>query len=172
MMPLGHLGIPLIPFLLKKDQDWDIRLLVLGAFLPDIIDKPLGHLILPENNGRIFAHTVLFAVVLLTTALAFRRLMPLSLGVSVHLLVDGIFLDPHGALWPLLGAFRSTDYELIRWLHAFNEPYTIMEELFGLTIIALIVWQYGLYSRKGLSRFLRKGRLRTPRKRRASRKVN
>jgi hypothetical protein len=58
MMPIGHLGIPMLPFLFKNDPDWDIRLLILGSLLPDLIDKPLGHIILPENNGRIFAHTL------------------------------------------------------------------------------------------------------------------
>ncbi|MGA1792713.1 MAG: metal-dependent hydrolase [Thermoplasmatota archaeon] len=164
MMPLGHLGIPLVPFLLRKEPDWDIRLLALGAFLPDLIDKPLGHLILPENNGRIFAHTVLFAVVVIAAALAYRPLMPMSLGISVHLLVDGMFLDPHGAFWPLFGAFESTDYELIMWLHAFSDPFTLVEELFGLSVVAFIIWKYGLLHRRRLLKFLRTGRLRPIRK--------
>ncbi|MGA1820714.1 MAG: metal-dependent hydrolase [Thermoplasmatota archaeon] len=168
-MPLGQLGIPLVPFLLRKEPDWDVRLLALGAFLPDLIDKPLGHLLLPENNGRIFAHTVLFAFIVLCAALAFRPLMPMSLGISVHLLIDGMFLDPHGALWPLFGGFESTDYELIRWLHAFTEPFTLAEELFGLSVIAFIIWKFGLFNRKRASRFLKTGRLRTARTRRSSR---
>ena len=44
----------------------DIRLLFIGSLLPDIIDKPLGMIILRDSlaNGRIFAHTLLFLVVL------------------------------------------------------------------------------------------------------------
>ncbi|MGA1873684.1 MAG: metal-dependent hydrolase [Thermoplasmatota archaeon] len=161
-MPLGHLGIPLVPFLLGREPDWDIRLLALGAFLPDIIDKPLGHLILSENNGRIFAHTLLFASLLLMAAAAWRPLMPLSLGVSSHLLLDGIFLDPRGALWPILGGFESTDYEVIRWLHAFAEPYTLTEELLGLAVLVFVLWKFGLYKKNRLARFIRTGRLRVP----------
>ncbi|MGA1866448.1 MAG: metal-dependent hydrolase [Thermoplasmatota archaeon] len=141
MMPLGHIGIPLVPILMMKQEVLDKRflfLVALGGLLPDIIDKPLGHLILPENNGRIFGHALLFALIVLTAALAYRPMMPLSLGVSTHLLLDGIWFDPQGALWPLMGHFRSTDYDIVNWLYAFTEPYTIAEELFGLVVIALV----------------------------------
>ena len=47
----------------------DIRLLLLGSLLPNIIDKPLGQIIFRESlsNGRIFTHTFLF-LILITTA--------------------------------------------------------------------------------------------------------
>ena len=40
----------------------DIRILMMGSLLPDIIDKPVGRLLLRDtlNNGRIFSHTLLF----------------------------------------------------------------------------------------------------------------
>ncbi|MBN1390208.1 MAG: metal-dependent hydrolase [Candidatus Thermoplasmatota archaeon] len=163
MMPLGHIGFPLVPFLMMKEPRWDVRLLALGAFLPDIIDKPLGHLLLPENNGRIFAHTVLFALMVLAAAVAYRPLMPFSLGVSFHLLQDGIFLDTQGALWPLMGPFRYTDYELVRWLFAFTEPYTICEELFGLAVISAVIWKFGLLGKDRFLHLIRTGKLHRPR---------
>lgn len=159
MMPFGHLGIPLIPFLFQKDPNWDVRLLLLGSLLPDLIDKPIGHLILSENNGRILTHTLLFAIVLLFAALAYRPLMPLSLGVSMHHILDGIFLYPRSALWPILGGFESTDYELIRWLYAFLEPYVIVEELIGISIILMIAYRFGLLDLDGFKRVARTGRL-------------
>ncbi|MBN1539586.1 MAG: metal-dependent hydrolase [Candidatus Thermoplasmatota archaeon] len=149
MMPLGHIGIPLVPFLMMKDNVFDRRFLffvVLGGLLPDIMDKPLGHLVLPENNGRIFAHTLLFALVVLMAALAYRPFMPFSLGVSTHLLLDGVWFDPQGSLWPLMGPFRSTDFDVANWLHAFTEPYTIAEELFGLAVIILVARRFFLGS--------------------------
>ena len=40
--------------------------IVIGSLLPDIIDKPLGRIILAETigSGRIFAHTLLFGALL------------------------------------------------------------------------------------------------------------
>jgi hypothetical protein len=159
MMPLAHIGIPMLPFLFRDDPGWDIRLLVLGGLLPDLIDKPLGHLIMPENNGRIFAHSLIFALSLLLIALAYRPLMPLSLGVSMHQLLDGTFLDPGGAAWPFLGPFESTDYQLIEWIHALTDPYTITEEMIGLSIIILIVYRFDLLKWRRLLTAARTGRL-------------
>lgn len=158
MMPLGHVGIPLFVLLFKDDMDFDVRLLVLGGLLPDIIDKPLGHLILPENNGRIFAHTLLFAVMVLISAMIWRRLVPLSLGVSGHLLLDGMFLEPRSALWPLFGGFPSTDYDVIDWIHAYLEPYVIAEEVAGLLIILAVAWRFRLFRWANIRQIFMSGR--------------
>jgi hypothetical protein len=44
----------------------DYRLVLIASILPDIIDKPLGGVILKESvgNGRIYAHTFLFLLFL------------------------------------------------------------------------------------------------------------
>ena len=44
----------------------DIRVLLIGSLLPDIIDKPLGYLFFREtfSNVRIFSHTLLFLILL------------------------------------------------------------------------------------------------------------
>src|SRR4030042_1013686 len=40
----------------------DLRLLLVGFMLPDIIDKPVGQLLFREtfSSGRIFSHTLIF----------------------------------------------------------------------------------------------------------------
>ena len=42
----------------------DIRFLLIGSLLPDIIDKPIGVYFFREtfSNGRIFSHTLLFLI--------------------------------------------------------------------------------------------------------------
>ena len=82
MLIFGHAGITLGAAVIvssvaynRKSQDvekrsnlsslpayLDIRLLLIGSLLPDIIDKPVGQLIFREtfSNGRIFSHTLLF----------------------------------------------------------------------------------------------------------------
>jgi len=131
MMPLGHLGLPLVPFIFSKARRTPPWPIFLGALIPDIIDKPVGHLLLPENNGRIFAHTLLFAGLVLTIALAYKPLMPLSFGVSAHHLLDGMFLEPRTAIWPLLGPFEATDFVLMDWAEVLLRPFTIAEEAAG-----------------------------------------
>ncbi len=83
-MPLGHLGIPLLMVFTRRDPDIDVRLLMLGSILPDLIDKPLGHLIFPEDNGRIFAHSLLFVILLVLIGIRSRKVMTVALGSALH----------------------------------------------------------------------------------------
>ena len=161
MMPLGHIGIPLLIPLIKKDIIIDIRLLVIGSILSDLIDKPLGHFILPENNGRIFAHTLLFVLILFAAGLIYRPVMGLTIGASIHLILDGMFLDPRTALWPLFGPFESMDFKIYDWIDAFSEPYVIAEELTGLILIAIFVIRFRLYDPSILRSFISNGRTTT-----------
>ena len=158
-MPLGHLGIPLLVPIFGRRVDLDVRLLMLGALLPDIIDKPLGHLILPENNGRIFAHTLAFAAVVLILGFFWKPGLSLSLGVSFHHIQDGMFLDHRTSLWPLLGPFESYDFEVYQWFEAFGDPYVISEEVIGILILVGFIASFGLYRRSKLITFIRSGRI-------------
>lgn len=101
----------------------DIRLLLIGSLLPDIIDKPTGHLFFKDtfSNGRIFSHTLLFFIVI--TLFAFylyrshgkRWLLTLSFGIFAHLMQDQMWLEPQTLLWPLHGfAFERID--LTNWI--------------------------------------------------------
>lgn len=158
MFPLAHLGIPLIPFLITRRDPIDYRLLLIGGMLPDLVDKPLGHLIMAENNGRIFTHTILFAVVVLLMAVRFRRLLPLSLGISLHQFLDLMYLDPDGALWPIFGPFRSTDFHIEQWFDAALEPAVLTGEIIGLAAIIVTFISIGLHRPGTMKRILRTGR--------------
>ncbi|MGA1821840.1 MAG: hypothetical protein ACMUIG_04875 [Thermoplasmatota archaeon] len=158
MFPFAHMGIPLIPFLAVRRDPLDYRLLLLGSLHPYIIHKPLGHLVLSENNGRIFAHTILFSVIVLILALRFRRLLPLSLGISFHQFLDLMYLDPEGALWPIAGPFRSTDFQLEQWFEAVLEPPVLAGEIIGIAAILLTAFYIGLQRPGALARLLRTGR--------------
>src|SRR6266545_7870475 len=63
---LGHLGIGLgLAWLLswRSPVRVDYRLVLFGAILPDLIDKPLGYVFGLET--RLWAHTLLFLFVVL-----------------------------------------------------------------------------------------------------------
>ncbi|GAH30952.1 unnamed protein product, partial [marine sediment metagenome] len=77
MFVFGHIGVTLgIAFVLFQFvlPRIGIRLkinylfIALGAILPDLIDKPIGRILLGESvaNGRLFGHTLLFVLILIT----------------------------------------------------------------------------------------------------------
>lgn len=94
-------------FALRRPLDY--RLVVLMAILPDVIDRALYAFIIPgAEGGRLFAHTLLFNLVLLAVLVAIRRdlwiygVLPL-----VHLLLDLGSLSADQLFWPFLGADLS-----------------------------------------------------------------
>lgn len=88
---------------------FDYRLVALGAWLPDIIDKPLGWWVLDDGAyEHSFAHSLLFATILTLPGLFFarrgdRRLLSIAFGDVMHLLCDPVMRAPQILLWPLLG---------------------------------------------------------------------
>ncbi len=130
----------------------DVRYLILGSLLPDIIDKPLGHLIFRESlsNGRIFAHTLLFTVLLGFAGAVFYRknrcswFLILAVGTFSHLLLDRMWRAPATLFWPFLG-LNFAKYDLHDWLpdlfaRLFADPAVYVPELIGFIIIAAFAW--------------------------------
>lgn len=177
MIFFGHLGITLLlGFLIftSLKVKVDYRLLLVGAILPDLIDKPIGHYLFYSTfqNGRIFAHSVLF--VLLLTALAayverkylYTGISVLALGAVAHLAEDQIWREPVTALWPLLGwqfpKLDITDYSGYILDALFHDPNAYVPEIVGLIIIAGFVWRFELYRVERAKAFLKTGRLTRP----------
>ena len=84
--------------------------LLFGAYLPDLLDKPLN--ILLGLPGRGLGHSaVLLALVfyLLIRALPARRrlLIPLAVGAFLHLAQD--LAQPATLLWPLMGSWPQSE---------------------------------------------------------------
>ena len=113
MLVLAHVGYTAAGvqisqrFALRRPLDY--RLVVLMAILPDIIDRTLYAFVIPgAEGGRLFAHTLLFNLVLLAVLVAIRRdlwiygVLPL-----VHLLLDLGGLSAGQLFWPFLGADLS-----------------------------------------------------------------
>lgn len=102
MFLFGHLGVGsriLTPFTKKLDLRW----VLLGCILPDLLDKPLyyGTSLLSGQHGvanglicgtRTFGHTVLF-LTFFVGPMVLRRskgFSALALGIASHLLLDSI----------------------------------------------------------------------------------
>jgi membrane-bound metal-dependent hydrolase YbcI (DUF457 family) len=147
----------------------DIRLLLIGSLLPDIIDKPIGHFFFGEtfSNGRIFCHTLLFLIVITLGGLYLywsRKktwLFVLSFGTFSHLILDMMWLTPRTLLWPLYG-FSFERLDLTFWIQdmfraLLAHPIAGVPELVGLAIVIWFVWI--LVRRRTFYAFLRTGRV-------------
>jgi len=175
MLVLGHAGLTLGAAYIarrlirgRNPGGLDPRILFIGAFLPDILDKPLGMWLFRDTfgSGRIFGHSLLFNLLLLTAGLyLFRkrrelRLLTLGGAALLHLVFDRMWLDLRTLLWPALGlAFPRADlgdwlYRLLEALR--SDPGVYIPESVGGVI--LLWFGIGLVRRGKLREFLLKGR--------------
>ncbi len=150
----------------------DLRILIIGSLLPDIIDKPLGQIILRHslNNGRIYSHTLLFLVALTLIGMLLYRsrrwlwMYLLASGTLIHFLLDEMWRTPGTLLWPLLGwGFPWREATLPEWiwqmfLELFSSPAIFIPELIG--FIILVAFTIMLFKRHEVGLFLRYGLLR------------
>lgn len=146
---LGHLGLTLLAArslrpLLPAGEGVPVGFVLVGALLPDLVDKPLGHAILGWENGRLWGHALAFAAVLLAGALyaGSRRGLALGAATLVHQGLDQVWVDPTSWLWPLLGPFPVgvsggvPDW----WVALLSDPFLwSTEALGGLALLGLLV---------------------------------
>lgn len=137
----------------------DIRFLLAGSILPDIIDKPIGIYFLGEtlSSGRIFSHTLLFLTLVTVVGLMLKRysgkswVLALSLGTLFHLILDQMWQMPKTLFWPLLGlAFERMDTS--NWLGniivtLLTKPEVYVPEIIGMIILISFIWDL-LHSRE------------------------
>lgn len=149
MFLLGHLGLTLLVArlwvpLMRAGERFPVGFLLLGALLPDLIDKPLGHALLGWANGRLWGHTLLFAAVLLGVTLvrSSRRWEALAVGTVCHQLLDRAWQDMTSWLWPMAGSFpREVSTGVPDWIAALaSDPYLWATEAAGLlALLALLL---------------------------------
>ena len=147
----------------------DMRLLLVGSLLPDIIDKPVGQFFFREtfSNGRIFCHTLLFLILLTVAGFYFYRrhvktwLLTFSFGTLTHLIFDQMWYAPRTLLWPLFGlAFEREDVS--NWIQntlyaLLSDPVVYVPELVGVMILIWFLWT--LLHTKNTYVFIRYGRI-------------
>jgi hypothetical protein len=188
MLAFGHAGITLGTVLilqqtLKSRNDVkhpdsfagfvssiDLRILLVGSLLPDIIDKPLGLIILREsvNYGRIYAHTLLFLALITTGGwLLFKQkhqkwLLTLSFASAGHLVLDLMWRTPAILFWPLFGTSfpreKDGDYFAQLWTDFLTHPSVFWGEIIG-AIVALVFGIILLSRKNRLRNFFLHGRI-------------
>jgi inner membrane protein len=150
-------------------QRVDLRVLVLGSLLPDVIDKPVGLLLFPGyfGTGRLYAHALLFPLVLgLVGARLYRsrgavHLLVLAYGSFMHLVLDAMWRSPVTLLWPLLGPLEP-GHEAGDWMARLiqtllTNPAAYASEIAGAILLAPLLW--AILGRAAFLRFLRSGKV-------------
>jgi membrane-bound metal-dependent hydrolase YbcI (DUF457 family) len=171
MFVFGHIGITLGIFYIlnrftSKNSFWaNVPWIAIGALLPDFIDKPLGRIILAETigSGRIFAHTLLFGLLLgLAGYYLYSQGKPEFLIIAgasfCHLLEDQMWNMPGVLFWPLLGWKFPRDtisgsfiqYLRIIFDRCYEPGFTgvFISEIVGLIIIVILTVTYTKERRK------------------------
>ena len=111
------IALGLVLYLLFRNK-WIVFTVAFGSVLPDLVDKPLGHLIMNESldNGRLLFHGLMMVGIILVVALALRRtrysvlFAGLALGMISHQLLDAMWLDPVAWFFPLMGPYVPAHY--------------------------------------------------------------
>ena len=143
-------------WLIFRDPAIDYRLVMAGAVLPDVVDGLVA-------GGPWVAHTLLFAVVLLVAVmgathgrrLVRRRLLALPIGVFLHLVLDGAWLDSRVFWWPARGTSFPDN-----GLASFERGgFSVVLELVGLAILVWAWQRFRLAEPERQRVFLRAGRL-------------
>ncbi len=165
MLLFGHIGLTLgifyfISILTKRKFSYP--LIIVGSILPDLIDKPLGRIILPLGSGRLIGHTLVFLLILIIIGLSlisiglYWQMLTLALADALHLIEDRMWEQPAILLWPLLGGFQfhkaiSINDYILGLLQGFHPSFSItfISEVAGFVILmAYFVVQTWKYLRK------------------------
>lgn len=120
-------------------------LVLIGAILPDLVDKPLGYVLLPSlQNGQLVGHMLAFALILGLATLRPRWrawILPIAFGVCAHQVEDQMWLNSTIWLWPLGGAPDPAPFPLSNY----SDQYLLdraaqLHELAGLAAFAMASW--------------------------------
>lgn len=127
-----------------RDPKVDLRLLILGAVLPDVIDLIAGA-VLGDPNRQRWGHTLILPTVaailiLLTNRRGRRRrqLMTIVVAWLFHLVLDGVWVREVTFLWPLFGFEFAPWPEGSAWARALSDPWRFLKEGAGLVYLVLL----------------------------------
>lgn len=175
-MILWHIGgtIAVVRYVFK-DPRMDLRWLAVGSLLPDLVDKPIGAWLFHSTfeTDRVYAHTLLFTVVLLAAVMfATRRgtdrrraWLGLPIGALLHLVLDGQWSNPEGFWWPFLGLdfpLRADSQLGALIVDTITDPWIIAAEIVGAVYLIALYRRAGLTDRANRRSFVRTGRLPLP----------
>lgn len=135
------------------DDSFDYRPLLLGVLLPDVIDVWFGG---ARVLHSVFASVVVMSAIVVSTSRYKRTralLMPLPIGMFLHLVYDAAFAKTEVFWWPFSG-FGFDDASLPvadRWVA------NIFLEIAGILLIRWAWQRFGLSEPQRRQQFVQKG---------------
>ena len=153
MLFLGHLVIGLIIGFILYEFFHDQTIIIyvaIGSVLPDLVDKPLGHIIFAStlDNGKIFFHSLIIVLLFFITGLIVWRLYKshsfifVAVGVFLHQIVDMMWTQPVNWYYPFFGQYQAeahADY----FLNAIIAELTsVTEWIFFIALLAIAFLMY------------------------------
>ncbi len=170
-MLFWHLGGALWLFRwIFRDPKVDVRFLLFGAILPDLVDLPLGTLILASrySTGELWFHSLTVAAVYMVAVLLLTRrgrrrraFMAVGVGWLFHLLVGGMWTNQEVFLWPFFGDIPAGEAPFwpLAWERAMSDPWRWVKEAVGLSYLIWLWVRLGLGSPATRQQVLTTGRL-------------
>lgn len=168
MFLFGHLGITLgiaflLVHLLRIESNRGLySFILIGALLPDLIDKPIGEIMLATSlsNGRLFAHTFLFIFLLLLVGAYIQKRSEenggfvLCFASFIHLCEDQMWLMPATLFYPFFGFDFPQGIIEGHWLEYFlgafirtyslssGPSYAFVSEWIGISILVILMFHW------------------------------
>jgi hypothetical protein len=171
-MLFWHLGATLWLFRwIFRDPKVDVRFLLAGAVLPDLVDLTLGTVVLADSHavGELWLHTLVTPTVymigvLLLTRRGRRRRAYMALGVGwlFHMLLDGMWTDPELFFWPFFGwelPVGEGPFWPLAWERALSDPWRWVLEAVGIAYLVWLWFATGLNQGERREGLFRSGRL-------------
>lgn len=171
-MLFWHLGASLWLFRwIFKDPKVDVRFLLIGAILPDLIDMPIGTMIFSDRyaTGELWFHSLLVPTVYMIIVLAVTRRgrrrrawMALGVGWLFHLVLDGMWTEQIVFGWPVFGwdiPPGQTPFWQLAWERAVSDPWRWLKEGVGLGYLIWLWLATGMNDRVRRSLMWRSGRI-------------
>jgi inner membrane protein len=171
-MLFWHLGMTCaIVFFALGARRIDYRVVLLGAIISDVVDKPIGRIFFRDHfeSGRLFGHTLLVATVLLLAiqltlrGATARRWFILPICMLIHQVLDAMWDSPIAWFWPLFGTSFPPDPKDSYWWEVFtrplDHPWVLVQEAVGLALLIYLARAYRLQDPDLRRRFMRHGQL-------------
>lgn len=145
------------------DRRSDLRWVIFFTLVADIIDKPLGLWVFKEtiNNGRVWFHSLAVNLLVTLVLVLARKPGVYALSLWLHQLCDRMWMRPWVALWPFTGRFGYRDLPFEDWVYGIFNPYNVVSDVVGLSVLLLFALRYRLFRFERLAAWIRTGRLST-----------
>jgi hypothetical protein len=173
MLFFSHLFLGILTGIILALFFKDRRVIVfsaIGSILPDLIDKPIGYIILWDSigSGRIFFHGFWIMLLLLAVGVVIflmiknPLILSLGIGVLIHQFADSMWESPVNWFWPVFGSYSGRPHYEDYFMDIISVELSSVEEIFSfffIIILIIVIWfltKYGYFD--GSSIFLSRER--------------